>query len=102
MDAEKTSRFGPGITLASFIDHTLLKAAATSKQIETLCHEAIDWKFASVCINPSYVSLAARFLAAASVKVCTVIGFPLGSTTTKQKWRKPKKPLPTVPGKLTW
>jgi len=71
--------------LASMIDHTLLKPDATHHQIEKLCHQARQYHFASVCVNPAYVSLAKRLLAGSNVKVCTVIGFPLGSTTPTVK-----------------
>lgn len=71
--------------LASMIDHTILKPDATAEQIKTLCNEAKQYKFASVCINPSNVSLAAKILLGTNVKVCTVIGFPLGATTTRIK-----------------
>lgn len=72
-------------TLSSIIDHTLLKPDATESQIITLCEEALIHQFASVCINPAYVSLAAKQLKGSNVKVCTVVGFPLGSTTTQIK-----------------
>ncbi|HEY4001404.1 MAG TPA: deoxyribose-phosphate aldolase [Candidatus Xenobia bacterium] len=68
-----------------FIDHTLLKADATREQVIQLCDEARKNGFASVCINPTWVSLAAEKLAGSTVKVCTVIGFPLGATTTVVK-----------------
>lgn len=73
------------IALARMIDHTLLKADATTKDIEKLCSEAKQYHFASVCINPGYVKLAAKLLAGTDVKVCTVIGFPLGATSTAAK-----------------
>jgi len=66
--------------LAGFIDHTLLKPDATEAQIRQLCAEAIEYGFASVCVNPTWVPLAARLLAAAKPVVATVIGFPLGAT----------------------
>ena len=72
-------------SLAAIIDHTLLKPDATYSEIETLCDEARQFQFASVCINPSYVPLCAKFLSGTSVKVCTVIGFPLGATSTASK-----------------
>ncbi|WP_017728408.1 deoxyribose-phosphate aldolase [Halalkalibacterium ligniniphilum] len=73
-------------TLAKMIDHTLLKADATKEQIEKLCSEAKEHEFASVCINPAWVKLAAELLKEAeNVKVCTVIGFPLGATTPEVK-----------------
>ncbi len=71
--------------LAGMIDHTLLKPDATPQEIEQICGEAVEYKFASVCINPGYVTLAASLLRSSPVKVCTVIGFPLGATSTKSK-----------------
>ena len=71
--------------LARMIDHTLLKPDATQKDIENLCTEAKLYGFASVCINPSNVKLCAKLLYNTDVKVCTVIGFPLGATTTATK-----------------
>ncbi len=71
--------------LAKLIDHTLLKPEATQQQIEQLCAEAKKYGFATVCVNPCYVSLCARLLKDTRVKVCTVIGFPLGATTTAAK-----------------
>lgn len=68
-----------------YIDHTLLKPEATSDQIEKLCQEAIQYRFFSVCINPSNVPLAKKFLAGSDVAICTVIGFPLGANTTATK-----------------
>ncbi|MFQ6612122.1 MAG: deoxyribose-phosphate aldolase [Fidelibacterota bacterium] len=65
--------------IAKCIDHTLLKPDATEDDIKKLCSEAAEFGFASVCISPSYVSLAARELAGTSVKVCTVVGFPSGA-----------------------
>ena len=66
-------------------DHTLLKPEATSEQIKKLCAEARKYDFASVCVNPDFVSLAAEELKGSNVKVCTVIGFPLGANKTKIK-----------------
>jgi deoxyribose-phosphate aldolase len=70
---------------ASYIDHTLLKQDATGAQIKQLCLEAKQFQFASVCVQPHYVKLAANELKGTRVKVCTVIGFPLGSNTTDIK-----------------
>ncbi len=70
---------------AHFIDHTLLKADATSVQIEQLCHDALHWRFASVCIPPRFVSEAAAYLHGTGVAVGTVVGFPLGYDTTAVK-----------------
>lgn len=71
--------------LNQYIDHTLLKATATAQQIKQLCQEAIRYKFASVCVNSAYVSLASDELKEAEVKVCTVVGFPLGAMSTAAK-----------------
>ena len=68
-----------------FIDHTLLKQDATPEQIVKLCEEAKQFDFMSVCVNPAYVPLAAKCLEGSDVKVCTVIGFPLGMNLTKTK-----------------
>ena len=67
------------------IDHTLLKQDATPEQIVKLCEEAKQYDFMSVCVNPSYVPLASECLKGSGVKVCTVIGFPLGMNLTKTK-----------------
>jgi deoxyribose-phosphate aldolase len=71
--------------LARMIDHTILKADATEMEVEKLCNEALEYNFASVCINPAMVEKAATMLKGSDVKVCTVIGFPLGATTTEVK-----------------
>jgi deoxyribose-phosphate aldolase len=71
--------------IASMIDHTLLKPDATADQIAQLCYEARKYKFASVCINPTHVKLCAKLLQGAQVKVCTVIGFPLGASAPEVK-----------------
>jgi deoxyribose-phosphate aldolase len=71
--------------VASLIDHTLLKADASGHEIEKLCNEAREFGFATVCINPTWVSLAARLLRGSSTGVCTVVGFPLGATTPDVK-----------------
>lgn len=71
--------------VASLIDHTVLKAETTAAVVKQLCHEAKQYGFASVCVNPSYVDLAKKELDGSSVKVCTVIGFPLGANTIAVK-----------------
>jgi deoxyribose-phosphate aldolase len=71
--------------IASYIDHTLLKPEATKEQIVKLCKEAAEYKFASVCVNPSWVAVSAKELTDSPVKVCTVIGFPLGASTSETK-----------------
>jgi deoxyribose-phosphate aldolase len=71
--------------VASMIDHTLLKPDATRKDIEGLCREAAEYRFASVCVNPTWVALCATLLHGKGVKVCSVVGFPLGATTPDTK-----------------
>lgn len=71
--------------LSKFIDHTVLKAETSEKAVEKVCKEALEYKFASVCINPCNVKLASKLLEGSEVKVCTVIGFPLGANTSKVK-----------------
>ncbi len=72
-------------TLARYIDHTMLKPQTTPQDIEALCQAARRWGFAAVCVPPAYVALAADLLAGTEVRVCTVVGFPLGNTTTTAK-----------------
>lgn len=71
--------------IQKYIDHTNLKMDARSKDIEKLCHEAIDYGFESVCVHPCYVGLAKELLDGSNVNVCTVIGFPLGMNSPKVK-----------------
>ena len=71
--------------LAKMIDHTLLKPEATQQEIAQLCFEAKKHGFASVCVNPTWVELCAQLLKGSTVKVCTVIGFPLGATSSETK-----------------
>ncbi len=71
--------------IARLIDHTLLKPDASRDELRKLCQEAVRFGFASVCINPCYVSLAAELVRGSNVKVCTVVGFPLGATLPQVK-----------------
>ncbi len=71
--------------LACFIDHTLLKPDANREQIAKVCREAVEYNFCSVCVNPFWVPTVATLLQGSSVKVCSVIGFPLGATTPRTK-----------------
>lgn len=73
------------MNLAGMIDHTLLRADASQVEIKKLIDEAKQYKFASVCVNPTWVKYAAEQLAGTTVKVCTVIGFPLGAATSETK-----------------
>ncbi|GAA5344544.1 deoxyribose-phosphate aldolase [Planifilum fimeticola] len=77
--------------LASIIDHTLLKPEATASDIDRLCQEALESEFAAVCVNPWWVSRAAERLKESDVQVCTVVGFPLGATTTEVKAAETKR-----------
>ncbi len=71
--------------VAGIIDHTLLKQQASEEQIAKICEEAMEYAFASVCVNPCYVKQCAEALKDSPVNVCTVIGFPLGASTTATK-----------------
>jgi deoxyribose-phosphate aldolase len=71
--------------VATMIDHTLLKPDATRQEIETLCREAAEYSFASVCVNPTWIATCARLLQGSAVRVCSVVGFPLGATTADAK-----------------
>ncbi len=73
------------MNLAKMIDHTILSPDAKIEDIKRICEEAKEYGFASVCINPNYVSLAKELLKGSDVKVCTVIGFPLGANTVSVK-----------------
>ncbi|MCF0116783.1 MAG: deoxyribose-phosphate aldolase [Bacilli bacterium] len=68
-----------------FIDHTILKPEASIEAIKNICKEAKEYDFASVCVNPAYVPMCAKLLKGTDVKVCTVIGFPLGATLPSVK-----------------
>ncbi len=76
---------GGGGVIAALIDHTLLKAEATAAEIEALCQEAAQNHFATVCVNPAWVRVAASRLRGTGVGVCSVVGFPLGATTNDVK-----------------
>ena len=73
------------VNVAKMIDHTILKAFATEEDVKTVCREAREFGFFSVCINPAYIELAKKELEGSDVKVCTVIGFPLGANTSETK-----------------
>jgi deoxyribose-phosphate aldolase len=81
--SEKLTRIDPAI--AALIDHTILKPEATRADVVKICREAREYQFASVCVNPYWVPVVKAELAGSSVKVCTVIGFPLGATSTEGK-----------------
>ena len=77
--------------IAGYIDHTVLAADATKERIESLCREAAEYGFASVCVNSCWVSLAARLLEGSTSKVCTVVGFPLGAMESDAKAYEARK-----------
>jgi len=81
--SDKLTRIDP--TIAALIDHTILKADATREDVLKVCREARQYSFASVCVNPYWVPLVKAELAGSPVKVCTVVGFPLGATSTEAK-----------------
>lgn len=79
--------------VAAMIDHTLLKPDATRAEIEALCREAAEYKFASVCVNPTWVATCARLLQGSPARVCSVVGFPLGATTPDVKHYETRRAL---------
>lgn len=83
------------MSMNQYIDHTLLKAKATRSEIERLCQEAKKYQFMSVCVNPYWVAYANELLHDTSVKVCTVIGFPLGANTSSVKAFEAKEAVKT-------
>ena len=84
LDLESVAALNPR-ALARFMDHTLLKSEASSADVERLCREALEFGFAAVCINPDHLEACVRMLKGSSVKVATVVGFPLGATTMRIK-----------------
>ena len=71
--------------IAALIDHTILRADATEQDVKRVCAEALQYQFASVCVNGYWVPLVASELAGSTVKVCTVAGFPLGAMSARRK-----------------
>lgn len=82
-----------GKKIARYIDHTILKADATADDVRKICAEAVEYNFFSVCVNPCFVALVAECVKESDVKVCSVIGFPLGCSTTKIKAREARKAI---------
>lgn len=76
------------MSIAKYIDYTLLKAQATSDDIKKLCDEAIEYGFASVCVNPCWVHDCKRYLEGSKVKICTVVGYPLGANDPSIKMKE--------------
>lgn len=81
------------MNISKYIEHTLLKSTATEREIINLCQEAIENNFHAVCVNPSYVALVKQLLRDTPVKICTVIGYPLGAMATETKVFEAKKAL---------
>ena len=79
--------------ISQYVDFTLLKSTSTEREIIDLCHEAIQNNFYAVCINSAYVSLAKQLLEKTSIKICTVVGFPLGAMSTAAKVYEAKKAI---------
>jgi deoxyribose-phosphate aldolase len=84
---------GAPAEIAAIIDHTLLKPEATRTQIEQLCREAVEFRFATVCVNPTWVALCAARLRPSPIAVCAVVGFPLGATTPDVKQYETRRAL---------
>ena len=101
---DKISQHSPGskdITLlAKMIDHTLLKPEATKEQIKQLCDEAVEYGFASVCVNSGNVTLAYEYLKHTDIPVCCTVGFPLGATTTQAKVFEAKEAMENGAGEI--
>jgi deoxyribose-phosphate aldolase len=85
MSRASDSLFRDSAGIAALIDHTILKPDATRADVERLCKEALQFKFASVCVNPAFARLVASFVQDTSVKSCVVVGFPLGANLTSTK-----------------
>jgi deoxyribose-phosphate aldolase len=79
--------------VASIIDHTILKPETTPEDVKKICKEAVENKFASVCVNSCYTKLVAEELGNSGVKVCTVVGFPLGAMSSESKAFETKKAI---------
>ena len=98
--SERLTKIDPSI--AALIDHTILKADATRADIVKVCREARQYNFASVCVNPYWVPLVRAELAGSPVKVCTVVGFPLGATSTEAKVAETQRPCALARRKSIW
>ena len=97
--SEKLTRIDPNI--AALIDHTILKPEATRNDVVKICREAREYRFASVCVNP-YGTAREGGLSGSPVKVCTVVGFPLGPPARRQRWPKPRLPCAPARRRSTW
>ena len=86
--------------IAKMIDHTILKADATYDQVKQICKEAIEYGFASVCVNPGFVPLVSEMLKGSGIPTCSVVGFPLGATTSKAKAFETKEAIENGAGEI--
>ena len=86
--------------LNQYIDHTILKPAATAADVEAICREAVEYEFASVCVNTCHVRLVSRLLSGSPVKTCVVVGFPLGAP--KPRPLRQSTRLATAPRRWIW
>ncbi len=93
LEACPVAKLPSSLDLAHLIDHTLLKPQACAVEIDQLCDEARTYGFASVCVNPLWVPRATRNLEGSPVRVCTVVGFPLGATTSRSKAEEAREAL---------
>ena len=93
LEARPVAQLPSALDLAHLIDHTLLKPQACAVEIDQLCDEARTYGFASVCVNPLWVPRATRNLEGSPVRVCTVVGFPLGATTSRSKAEEAREAL---------
>ncbi|HSN34757.1 MAG TPA: deoxyribose-phosphate aldolase, partial [Arthrobacter sp.] len=84
-DSGITAGAGPSATIATYIDHTLLKPEASEAEILKVCAEAVDYRFKSVCVNPVWVKTVKTALKGSGVLTCSVVGFPLGATPSDVK-----------------
>jgi deoxyribose-phosphate aldolase len=91
----KTKSNIPNSTIASYIDHTLLRPDADERMIRQLCAEALEYQFAAVCVPPCYVKIASSILGESAVKIATVVGFPFGYQTAEVKFFEAHKALST-------
>ena len=90
------------MNIAEKIDHTILRADAREEEVKRYCREAVQYHFASVCVNTCHVPLVAELLKGSGVKVCCVVGFPLGAMSTRAKAYEHRQPWKTGRKRLTW
>ena len=99
-DLSSATEGGTPQSLASYIDHTILKPEATLKDVQKICDEAKKYRFASVCVNASYVKYVSEQLKGSGVKTCAVVGFPLGTQSTETKRFETQEALKNGAGEI--